>query len=54
MSKVKFQRNPVTKIHQAIQVCEIISFVDSFVIKLVFSIKNINKLQIIQNKNAKI
>ncbi len=52
ISKVKFQRNQVIKIHPAIPVCDIISFVDSFVINLVFSIKKIKKLQIIQNKNA--
>jgi hypothetical protein len=52
ISKVTFHSNQITKIHQAIQVCDIISFVDSFVINLVFSTKKINKLQIIQNKNA--
>jgi hypothetical protein len=51
ISSVRFQRNQIVNIHPAIQACEIISFVDSFVINFVFSMKKINKLQIIPNKN---
>lgn len=49
ISSWRFQINQIKNIHPAIQVWEIISLVDSFVINLVFSIKNINKLAIIQN-----
>lgn len=52
ISKVKSHKNHTVNIAQATHPWDIISFVDSFVIKLVFSIKNIKKLQIIANKNA--
>jgi hypothetical protein len=52
MSKLRFPKKDITKIQPASQATEIISLLDSLVIKLVFSTKYINKLQIIQNKNA--
>lgn len=53
MSKVSHFKNEIQKIHQAIQACEMISLLDSLVINLVFSMRNIKILQIIPNKKAK-
>jgi hypothetical protein len=52
ISRVKLFKKDIQKIHPAIQACDIISLLDSFVINFVLSMKNISKLQIIQNKNA--
>jgi hypothetical protein len=52
ISKVKFSKNDIAKIQPANPASETISLVDSLVIKFVFSIKNIKKLQIIQNMKA--
>ena len=52
ISRLKFHINQVVNIHQAIHAWDIISFVDSFDIKLVFSMKKITKLDKIAKTNA--
>lgn len=54
MSRVIFPKKEIMKIPLANQVCQIISFIDSFVMIFEFSIKNIKKLAKIAKNIPKI